>query len=124
MTDTATPALDTAERIFKSLIWDNAVSGALVALFTYCPYLAVPPLKQIISGVGRMATDGLFKFLKLFVDVSAIKLKNAVAQHEYDNASVRLMIVAIEKGVDSEEFRKANEADKAALAKFVHFGAA
>ena len=124
MTESAYPSLTRFEEIFKELVWNNAIDAALAALFAYCPYLNVPPLRQIINGLTKLIANTFFTYLRLVVDLSAIKLVNAEHQTAFDSASVRLRIISYNKGINSPEFLKAKEEAKIALAKFVRFGAA
>lgn len=61
--------------------------------------------------------------MKLAVDLEAITLVNAEHKRDYDKASVVLKIIAIDKGIDSDEFKKARDNAKIALSKYVRFGA-
>jgi hypothetical protein len=123
VTEQAYPGLSKAEEIFKDLIWDNAIEAALVALFAAAPYLAVPPLKTIISGIIRLVGDTFFKYIRLIVDVNAISLVNKQHQANFEAISVKLRVLAYQKGIESNEFKKAKAEAKVAFAKFVKFGA-
>lgn len=123
MSDQANPKLEAAESIFKSLLWDTTVEGLLAHIYASAPWLTLWPLKQVTSGLVTLATDKFYSILKTFVDVETISFVNAEHAKAYDSASLKLKVIALEKGVDSEEFRKAKDDAKAALSQLVRFGA-
>lgn len=125
MTDVAYPKLTIAENIFKNVVWDNLTASALVALFAApgCGWMALWPMRQIITGTATLITDQLFKILRLYVDLTAIALINAEHKRAFDAAAVKLKVIAHDRGIDSDEFKKAREVAKADFAKFVAFGA-
>lgn len=124
MSKIANPQVEFYESTFKSLIWDNALEAGLAYLFGAAPYLNWWPLKQIITGIARLSTNYLFDSIKLLIDVQAIAFVNAQSREAYDNAFVKLKLIANDVGENSEEFKKAKEDAKQALSKFMHYGAA
>jgi hypothetical protein len=122
MTTSAYPELSQAEAIFKALIWDNEVKAAEAALFAEVPWLRAWPVGPIVRYVIEHFSDRLYRVGTLYIDTAAIRLVNAEHQCEFDAASTRLMIIAHDKGVDSEDFKKEREDAKAALSRFVRFG--
>lgn len=123
MTDSAYPGLTTAEKIFKELIWDPAIKGGELALETYVPFFALPVIKQIDEITIGTITDWIYSQIVLAVDIVAIKLVNAEHQAAYESASLKLKIIALEKGNTSNEYLQARTDALAALSKFTHFGA-
>jgi hypothetical protein len=121
MSDQVNPLLEFAKRLFKDLVWNAAVDLALAALFLEAPYLAWPPLKQMISGVVRLGTDKIFGIMSMTIDLGAVVLINAEHRRQYDRAYAELYIVARDSGENSEAFRKARDNAKQHLAQFVHF---
>jgi len=118
MTETVNPKLEFAERLFKTLVWDNLISAALVALFAGASWLAWPPMRQIITGVVLKTADWLFKNFKLVVDLEAIAFLNHEHEVAYNSAYVGLREIAERAGENSEEFKRARENAKADLSKF------
>jgi len=106
---------------FKSLIWDSLVKAALVKLFVAFPFLNIWPLSWFIKYFSEKYSDQLYVMIEKFVDVSAIVLKNETAKNEYNVQSVKLLIIAREKGIDSKEFKDAREIAKTKLAAFIQF---
>jgi hypothetical protein len=104
--------------IFKSLVWDQSVNALLVIVFIEAPYLNVWPLRQIITSFTNLMSDKLFEAMTLFVDVSVIKLKNEAHHKEYVRESTKLAIVLHEKGINSDEYKKAREKARLALSRF------
>jgi hypothetical protein len=121
VTENANPTLGKIEDLFKSLVWDNLITVGLAALFQAAPFLAWWPCRPILDYVIRMFGDHLFATLKLTIDLQAIAFVNETHRRAFDSAAVHLKIIGRDKGPDSEEFRKAKENAKEALAKFVRF---
>ena len=87
----------------------------------YVPFLALPVIKQLDEAAIGAITDALFNQLVLFVDVTAIQLINSAHQSAYDQASEQLVIIAQEKGLDSDDFKKAQATALVALSRFTQF---
>lgn len=121
MSDSAFRKLTLIEQMFKDLIWDPGIRAGQISLEGELPFFALPGIKQIEEGVIRELSDWVFYQFVLSVDLAAIKLVNHEHQSAYDSASEHLSIVAIEKGIDSDEFKKAREDAKIALSRFTHF---
>ena len=119
MSETAHPSIDLVAGNFKSFVWDNALELGLTALFSEAPYLNIWLVRDIIRGVARMASDGLFNGLKLFADVTAIPIINADLKNKFDNTSAELKILAIKHGIDSPEFQSKREEASNAFADFI-----
>lgn len=124
MTDSAYPKLDKAEEIFKLLVWDNLVIVEKAALFADAPYLAVWPIRPVVSGLIDMYSDRFFGRFKQTIDVNVIPFVNDAHRAAFDRAAVTLQVIGTEKGTDSPEFKNARENAKLALSQFVRFGAA
>jgi hypothetical protein len=124
VTDQANPTLGKIEDLFQSLVWDNLVEAALTALFTEMPFLSIWPIGPLICAMVKAIAGKLFEGLRLMVDMTAIILVNETHRRKFDNAVITLKLIAEKSGTDSDEYRKAKENAKIALAQFVHFGAA
>ena len=121
MSETVNPTLTKVEDAVKSIVWDSALQGALASLFTAAPWLNVPPLRQIVTGVAELAGNKFYAYLRLGVDLGAISFMNAEAQRQLDRASVTLKIIALNKGIESEDFKRARDEARRALARFCRF---
>lgn len=106
MTETINPTLTKIEDLVKLLIFDAVLEAQLNAFFIAAPWLNFWPIRQILSGIARMLVDRFYSGLKLFIDVKAIKFLNEDARKDFDNAAVVLAIIAEDKGIDSDEFKK------------------
>lgn len=123
MTTTAYKTLTTVEQVFKDLVWNPAIKAGEIALEGEVPFFALPVISSIEEGAINIITDWLYNQLVLLVDVAAIRLVNAAHQEAYDEASERLKIIAIDKGIDSDEFKKAREQAKIEMSKFTNIAA-
>jgi hypothetical protein len=108
--------------LFKDLVWDSLVKAALAELFLIAPWLAWGPVGFVVSFIAQHFSDQLYKTLSLAVQMEAIVIKNEEHKRAFDRASVKLKVMAKEKGIDSPEFEKLREEQKQALADFVRFG--
>lgn len=120
MPDQVSPKLTNLESIFKSLVWDRAIDAGFISLFAAAPYLAVWPLGKLLRDLANVVGNYLFSSFSMFVDVSFIKLKNSEMQTAYDKASVTLMVIAHDRGIESEAFKNARDAAKIALSRFAN----
>jgi hypothetical protein len=118
MTTSAYKGLTESQQIFKDLLWTPSIRLGLLSLKGYLPFLNWPFVSQIVDSVVHYVSEVIFNGIALLIDVTAIKLLNAEHQREYDNASLALAVVAQEKGISSEEFKKAREAAKLSLSRF------
>lgn len=105
--------------LFKDLVYDNLVKAAIERLFLAAPFLAWGPFGVIVTHYLTKFANLLYEVTKTFVIVESIPIKNEALRKEYDRASVKLKIIAGEKGINSTEFKEARNADKENLLKLV-----
>jgi len=122
MSEVAVQPLSDAERIFKEIVLMPMLKAGENWLETAVPALDLPILKQIDETVIEAVANAIFNVIVLYIDVEAIKLKNQAHQTAYEAASLHLMVVAAESGIDSEEFKKERDAELIELQKFVRIG--
>jgi hypothetical protein len=109
--------------IGAKLAFDALVKAALTKFLAALPkFFGGGPIGAIISHYVLKYADLLFSELKDFVRIELIIFKNEQAQKEHAAKSIELHRIAIEKGIDSDEFKKQNEIETAALSQFVRFG--
>lgn len=113
----ALPEIDT----FKELVWDAMIKAALAALFKAVPWLGWGPLGVVLTWLAQKFTDYLYSTAVMVFNVSKMPFLNEAHRREFDDATVKLRIIAAGEGIDSEAFRKARDERKIAMAKFVHF---
>lgn len=106
--------------LFRTLIFDSAVDAELAALGV----TEIPLLGGIISSLIKKFADSLYERLAGAVVFGTILFVDLQHRKIFDDASLTLKKVAIEKGINSPEFKDAHEKEKAALKKFIQFGAA
>jgi hypothetical protein len=107
--------------VFKSLVWDVMIKsaiGKMVALFALSPTGIVA---TILSGVVLKIADQLYPVFEKTVKVGEIKLSNEIHQKIYDIANYKLKIIAIEKGINSDEFKKQRDIEHNKLLNAVTF---
>ncbi len=109
------------EDLFKDLVWDNLVKAAMTKMFVAVPFLAWGPIGGIIEHLFIKFAGKLYDVLKLELDVKSMVFKNKRLEKEFNRASVKLKIIARDKGINSEEFKKQRDLHKKQLADFVRF---
>jgi hypothetical protein len=110
--DQVNTPIKTVEDLFKFLAWDTLVDGTL----TYFG-LNWWPLNVMV----HVVTNRMYEGLRLLVDLQAIVILNEAHRKAYDDAAIKLKIIAHDRGIDSPEFKKAREDAKAAFAIFVQY---
>jgi hypothetical protein len=109
------------DEIFKSLVFDVLVQVALKALFSAIPFLGFGPIGIIVGFVVSLFASKLFDAVKLYIDINAIAVKNTQLNKDFRDAAVKLKIVSMDKGANSQEFKLAREEHKKRLAALVKF---
>lgn len=123
MTTSAYPELTEVEQLFKEFVWDPLLILGETALETYVPALALPVIKQVDEEILSLISDALYRQIILFVDITSIKLVNALHQSALDEAMSKLKTLSLEKGNKSPEYLKELEDAKTKFANFVRYGA-
>lgn len=119
MSEQVNKNLSKAEDVFKCLIWDGIIKVELAALYTASPVAAF--FKPAIDYIANYLGDWIFSKIKMAIDIEAIKFINHKAEENFKKASVTLSIIAHDKGIDSDEYKKARETAQQALSQFVRF---
>lgn len=119
MSDSVNPILETSEQIFKSLVWDNLVKAELTSLYASSTILTF--FKPLIDAIMTVITNSLFSNFKTYIDLGAVQLLDSQAESTFRTASITLAILAHDKGVNSDEFKKARENAKSALSTFIRY---
>lgn len=101
----------------EKFAWDVFVKGIITLVLSAVPFLA-GPLGAIAAWLITKAGEWLWARTGA---MWVIQFRNERAQKEFDAASVKLAIIAHEKGVTSEEFKAQRALHVDALAKYVRF---
>lgn len=109
------------DQLFKTLVWDAIVKALVARLFVAIPFLGWGPIGIVVGWVITLVTDKLFDAIKLFINLELIVLRNEAHLRAYQRASSALYIIARDKGIESEDFRRAREEHRTELADFIRF---
>lgn len=120
MTDVAFKPLTQIELIFRDLVWRPMIKAGEVWIEGNVPILAFPGIKQISEELVEQLADWTFEQIRMFIDIAAIKLVSSAHQSAYDQASLELRIIAINKGIDSQEFKNARDKALEDLSRFTN----
>lgn len=108
-------------KTFKELIWDALVGLALKQLFTTIPWLAWGPIGAIVGIIVGRFGNLLFDFVREYINLELIVLRKQGLAKAYSEQALALKLIALEKGVDSDEFKAQREKAKTALSDFIKF---
>lgn len=110
------------ENLFKEIVWDSIVKLAIKKIFLALPkWLGSAFFSPIITYIVVEITDKIYEALKELVNLEVILFKNESAQKAFAKAHLSLKKIALEKGIESEEFKKEKEHAKETFAKLVRF---
>lgn len=123
MTTSISKTLTSDEQIFKDLVWSPAIKAGELALESAVPFFALPVINIVERGVIDQLSGWVFEQVVLLIDVTVIKLANIEHQEAYDKASLELKVIAVDKGINSDEFKIARDAARLALSKFTNIAA-
>lgn len=118
MSESVNPKLTAVEDIFKGGVWNPIENAAKAALFVEVPWLKIWPLGPLVSYALDRYSEKVFNGFRTDADVAAIQLLNQSRKLEFVQASVKLKILALDKGANSPEFQKAKDDAIAAIAQF------
>lgn len=107
--------------LFKTLVWDGVVMAATKALIAAVPFLGFGPLGIVTGVVVSIFANFVYEQLKGIYDFESIGFKNEAHRQAYDDAGVKLKLIARDHGIDSPEFKQAREVHREALSVFVQF---
>lgn len=115
------PTLPDIGDTLKDLVWDGLIQLALAEVFKAVPILGWGPIGAVIRVVVGLVADQLFAGMKLAFDMNKIPFVNEAHQRAYETGSVKLKLIARDKGIDSPEFKEARLATRKELSTFVQF---
>lgn len=107
--------------IFKELLWDSILKAALAKLLAKSVILSWGPVAALITWVVTSFSDDLYVLIKTLITIELIVYRNKQLQVAYGNSANNLKNVALSKGIDSAEFRKARDENKNHLSAFVMY---
>lgn len=113
------PELVESEKLFKSAAWDTMRDLALGSLFAAVPMLDWWPVNAIVRWVIEKYTDELFVFFTELVNLAYVVLKNKSLQKMFTEFALELKGIAVEKGINSIEYKGARLAHQQSFAKKV-----
>ena len=105
--------------LFKTFVWDvmikAAMADAMVALaLSPTGWLAVTLTKLVIY-----ATNKLYPYFVRFVKIQSIILQDEIHQKGFEHAQLKLKLIALKNGIDSQEFKDARKTEQDALLKLI-----
>lgn len=112
------------EDLVKVLLWDVLVKAALQRLFLLVPLLGWGPIGMVVSHYAFKLTDFMYEQMADYISITIIAARNKKFESEFNKAAINLKLIAMQKGIQSDEYRSAREQHKKALSDFVRFNPA
>lgn len=109
MTESVNPVLSQVEDLIERGLFAPLVDAEMTALG-----INFWPLNVIVHKIF----DGFYAKLNMFADVGAIKIFNAEHAKALTSADVTLKIIALDKGINSDEYKNARENALLALSRY------
>lgn len=97
------------------------MKAAMGRLFAAVPILGFGPIGWLVTAVATLFGDKLYEGLRLAVSLELIALRNDAHRKAYVDAALNLRQIAETKGMESPDYKRAREAHREALARFVRF---
>ena len=107
--------------LFKTLLWDTLVQAGVSRLFLIIPWLGWGPVGVLVSFIITKFADIMYEGLKMSVNLEVIAIRDERLKLAYNDAAVRLHIIAKDKGIDSKEFKDARNDHIKKLSDCVRF---
>ena len=108
--------------LFKSFVWDAIVKLVVGRLIAMIPFLGWGPIGIFTGWVVGIVMGWVYDAVKMAIDLQVIHFRNEEHQKAFDSASLKLKLIARDKGIHSPEFLIARQENAKALAVFVTFG--
>jgi hypothetical protein len=105
--------------LFRTLIFDNAIDAVLTT--ELAGIVGIPIIGGWIKSLILKFADAIYNKLKDQVVFGSILFVDVAHRKVFETASIGLKKVAIEKGLNSPEYREAHAKEKEALKKFGQF---
>lgn len=123
MTTSAYQPLTDLEQAFKTIVWDPMIKMGevwLAGVEAPIPILDLPFIQGLEDWEIQRLTDALFGSWVMWVDINAIKFKNAEMQSKWTESAESLELIAQEKGVGSDAYQQALQTTAIDFANWVH----
>lgn len=117
-------ATEAVDDLFRELVWGSLVKAVLGRIFAAVPLLGWGPIGFVVAFFVNKIASEIYDDVKELIKLEVIEFRNKEFEKAFNTTSVKLKIIAREKGIESPEFRSARDADKIALSKLARFGVA
>lgn len=106
---------------FKELVWDMMINDAIKKMVAANPALSFGPVLIVLTVIVKYFAIYFYQVLKIYVKTELIVFTNAEMQKEFGVKAVTLKTVAIDKGIDSPEFKEARVENRKALSNYARY---
>jgi len=119
MSESVNKTLTDIQKIFKEIVWDIGIKWFKATARTTLPFLNWPILSTVFESLVNKGSEWLFDKIIVSIDVSYIRFIDPIHRAAFDEAQLKLKLIAHTKGVESEEFKKARDEAKSRLSTFI-----
>lgn len=115
------PVLPDIGDMLKTMVWDQLIEQALAAVFKAVPWLGWGPVGAVIKVVVGLVADALYEGMRTIYDMQAISFRNNAHRVAFEDSTLKLQLIARDKGIESPEFKEARIENRKRLSTFVQF---
>lgn len=115
------PVLPDVGNLLKDLVWNVLIEQALKRVFEAVPWLGWGPIGAVIRVVVGLVADELFDGMRTVFNMQKILFVNLQHQHAFEDASLKLQLIARDKGIESIEYKEARIENRKRLSAFTQF---
>ena len=101
---------------FKDLIISQAVKYAVKKLILKFAWMSWGPIPYLVMWLAEKVITETYEFWDEHFDLKQIAFKNKEAHTQWVSSNVQLAVIAMTAGENSDEFKKAREYHKKAIA--------
>lgn len=113
--------VDIASEAFKSLVWDIYIRKLIVKIIAFFGLGATSLPAVILTKIAIHYAEKAYPIFKKAFKVGSIVLTNEIHQKAYERASLKLKIIAMRSGINSDEFKNERQIEHDKQSKLVIF---
>jgi len=116
-------AKDILQDLFKEFVWKplakKAVSELLSDLAGVGRFFTWGPVVHFITVIAEKLFEKMYLYLDQFIDLKAVIIKDIVQRKVMTEAVIELKNLALQKGIDSDEYKNQRQIHGDYLLKYV-----
>lgn len=113
--------IDISSEIFKSLVWDIYIKKLITKILLSFGLSVTGIPASIISKIIVYYAEKAYPIFKNVFKVGSIILTNEFNQKSYERAALKLKLIALRSGINSDEFKNERKIEHDKQSKLVIF---